>query len=177
MSMSNRRWGAYDPPGFRVYAVLIIAIAILILLAVRAFAGDPPLRPDPHLTPGATDPAVTQANIQTMICRAGGYTKSVRHTSEALKNEIYAEYRITVHPTGAYEIDHLIPLEDGGADVKENLWPQSYTSEPWNAHVKDKLENFLHRQVCAGKVTLADAQAALRDDWIASYQRYLGAPE
>ena len=34
--------------------------------------------PDPVCTPGATDPHVTQATLGTTICRAGGYTSTVR---------------------------------------------------------------------------------------------------
>lgn len=93
----------------------VLILAALVLLPALAIAGDPPLRPDPHLTPGATDPSVTQANVAATICRPGGYTKSVRHTSAALKAHIYAEYGIASHPKGAYEIDHLISLELGGS--------------------------------------------------------------
>jgi hypothetical protein len=38
------------------------------------------------------------------------------------------------------EMDHLIPLSLGGSNRQKNLWPQSEITEPWNAHVKDKLE-------------------------------------
>jgi len=34
--------------------------------------------PDPVCTPGATDPHVTQTTLDTTICRAGGYTSTVR---------------------------------------------------------------------------------------------------
>ena len=33
--------------------------------------------PDPALTPGAVDPGITQANIQSTVC-VKGYTKTVR---------------------------------------------------------------------------------------------------
>jgi hypothetical protein len=33
--------------------------------------------PDPHCTPGAISPAVTQANIESTIC-SSGYTETVR---------------------------------------------------------------------------------------------------
>jgi hypothetical protein len=75
-----------------------------------------------------------------------------------------------------YEVDHLIALELDGAGVKENLWPQSFDSEPWNAHVKDQLENFLHAEVCAGHIPIEQAQKEIVQDWIATYQKYLGEP-
>jgi hypothetical protein len=31
-------------------------------------------------------------------------------------------------------------------------------AEPWNAHVKDKLEDRLHNLVCSGRMRLEDAQ-------------------
>ncbi|WP_233273708.1 hypothetical protein [Streptomyces broussonetiae] len=34
--------------------------------------------PDLKCTPGATSPAVTQANLAQTICRKGGYTKGIR---------------------------------------------------------------------------------------------------
>ena len=54
-----------------------------------------------------------------------------------------------------FEEDHFIPLEIGGNPASPlNLWP-----EPWpDAHRKDRVENWLHRQVCSGKMTLREAQ-------------------
>jgi hypothetical protein len=45
----------------------------------------------------------------------------------------------------------------------------------WNAHVKDKLENKLHRLICDGSVTPQEAQSAIATDWITAYHKYLGA--
>jgi hypothetical protein len=49
-----------------------------------------------------------------------------------------------------------------------NLWPQSYGAMPWNAHVKDALKARLHALVCAGTITLPDAQRAIATNWIAA---------
>jgi hypothetical protein len=97
----------------------------------------------------------------------------VRHTSGRVKADVYRTYGIDPH-AGHYEIDHLVSLELGGADVRENLWPQSYDTEPWNATVKDRLENFLHAEICAGRLRLEEAQREIATDWIAAYQRHLG---
>lgn len=146
----------------------ICSLAIVALSATVTFAADPAL-PNPKLTPGAvltTDAAV--------ICQPG-YSRSVRHTSGSLKHRIYLEYRI-IQKIGRFEIDHLIPLSIGGADTRENLWPESHDTKPWNADVKDRLENYLHAEVCAGRVPLADAQEAVAADWIAAYRKYMGGP-
>jgi hypothetical protein len=42
--------------------------------------------------------------------------------------------------------------------------------------MKDRLEDRLHALVCAGKMSLEEAQHAIGDDWIAAYQRYV-SPE
>jgi hypothetical protein len=68
-----------------------------------------------------------------------GYAKSVRHVSGRTKAAVCAEYGIAAHQPGEYEIDHLISLELGGSNDIKNLWPESYRTEPWNAHVKDRL--------------------------------------
>jgi hypothetical protein len=144
------------------------AAAVMLLVAVPALAEDP-ITPDPRLTPGAVLTTDTGA-----ICQPG-YTKTVRHTSGRVKSEIYREYGID-RKGGHYEVDHLISLELGGADVRENLWPQSYDTQPWNASVKDQLENFLHAEVCAGRMPIEQAQREIATDWIATYRKYLGEP-
>jgi hypothetical protein len=69
--------------------------------------------------------------------------------------------QIEAHKPGEYEIDHLVSLELGGSSSIRNLWPQSYVTEPQNAHVKDKLENVLHEPACSGKLSLEEAQKAI----------------
>lgn len=125
-----------------------------------------PLLPDRTMTPGATLP-VAVADIAVP-----GYTQKVRNVPADVKRQVYAEYGITSHKPGQYEVDHLISLELGGSNSLKNLWPQSYLTQPWNAHVKDQLENELHDEVCSGRVDLATAQHDIATDWIAAYKKY-----
>ncbi len=134
--------------------------------APAADQGDPPLLPDPRLTPGATLP-VTQGDI----C-VPGYTKKVRNVPLDVKRQVYAEYGIAHHRAGEYEVDHLISLELGGSNSIKNLWPQSYQTQPWNAHVKDELENELHDEICSGRIDMATAQRELATDWIKAYKKH-----
>lgn len=39
------------------------------------------------------------------------------------------------------------------------------------AKQKDRVENYLHRQVCSGEITLEEAQNALRNDWVRVYDQ------
>ncbi len=126
-------------------------------------AGDPSIYPDPSLTPGAIFPDVTAAEVCTP-----GYSKSVRNVSQQTKNEVFKEYGITNPQPGEYEIDHFISLELGGTNDISNLWPESYKMAN-GAHEKDKVENYLHKQVCNGNMTLQEAQDAIRTDWYAVY--------
>ena len=126
----------------------------------------PPILPDPRLTPGATLTVTTDD-----LCTPG-YARAVRDVPVEVKREVYAEYGITDHEPGEYEIDHLISLELGGSNSIKNLWPQSYKTQPWNAHVKDALEDELHRLVCAGQLDLKTAQHDISTHWIGAYQKY-----
>ena len=72
--------------------------------------------PDLHCTPGALNPAVTQATIRTTICRTG-YSSSIRPSTSVTEPEKLASIRAYGFHQAAwsYEYDHLISLELGGA--------------------------------------------------------------
>lgn len=142
-----------------------------LLLAAALASVAPPQLPNPSMTPGAIKPAATKA----LICQPG-YTSQpgVRHVTEATKRAVFAEYGVDPHGPGApFEVDHLISLELGGSNDIKNLWPQSYVSSPYNAHLKDALENRLHALVCSDKLTLVAAQKAISTAWVVSFQLYV----
>ena len=60
----------------------------------------------------------------------------------------------------------------GGSNNIKNLFPESYTTQPWNAHKKDKLENKLHKLVCTNQITLQEAQQEISNDWRKAYCKY-----
>jgi hypothetical protein len=154
----------------------IVAIACFSLYGTAIAQVAPIFKPNPLLTPGAVDPGVSQANISTTICKKGGYTNrpGIRKVSAATKKAVFAEYGIDPHGPGSpFEIDHLISLEISGSNDIKNLWPQSYVSEPLNAHIKDALEDHLHKLVCEGKVPLKQAQHDIATDWPSAYQKYM----
>lgn len=126
-----------------------------------------PVVPNPSKTPGAILD-VTAADI----C-VSGYSKRVRNVPLAVKRQAYASYGILSHEPGEYEVDHLISLELGGSNSLRNLWPQSYRTHPWNARVKDALENELHRRVCAGTIDLVKAQHVIAHNWVIGYRQYV----
>ncbi len=121
--------------------------------------------PDSACTPGAIFPDATTDKI----CQPG-YSSSVRNVSTSTKNEVYSEYGISEHTTGEYEVDHLISLELGGSNSIANLWPEPADPRP-GFHEKDKVENYLHDQVCSGAMSLHDAQVIIANNWLSVYQR------
>src|SRR5439155_26368294 len=78
-------------------------------------------------------------------------------------------------PASAYEYDHVVPLERGGAvNDARNLWPApNYaTRSGFYLIPKDRLEGALKRLVCAGAMTLSRAQRLIASDWVSAYGRY-----
>ena len=146
-------------------AVFLLAFAAGPALAYNMQA---PILPDPKLSQGdvlTSDPKI--------IC-VSGYTKTVRNVPQSLKEQVYREYGITSREPGEYEIDHLISLELGGSNSIRNLYPESYKTQPLNAHVKDTLENKLHALACAGTITMQEAQTAIASNWTTAYVKYVG---
>jgi hypothetical protein len=121
--------------------------------------------PDSACTPGAIFPDATKA----MICQPG-YSKNVRDVPNAEKDQVYAEYGITRHSPGEYEVDHLISLELGGSNDIANLWPEPAQPRP-GFHEKDMVENYLHDQVCSGAISLQQAQSQIATNWLAVYDK------
>jgi hypothetical protein len=119
--------------------------------------------PDKDCTPGAVFVGVTK----DQICQSG-YSKSVRNVPESEKNAVYREYGVLSHQTGEYEVDHLISLELGGSNDISNLWPEAANPTP-GFHEKDKVENYLHEQVCSGNISLEQAQSEIGNDWLSVY--------
>jgi len=126
-----------------------------------------PFVPDPVKTPGAALPVSAKD-----IC-VPGYSKRVRDVPVEVKRMVYASYGIRTREPGEYEIDHLISLQLGGSNSIRNLWPESFRTSPWNAYVKDALEDELHRRVCAGTLDLAEAQKVIAQNWVKGYRIYV----
>ncbi len=103
------------------------------------------------------NPAVTQATIRNTIC-VSGYTATIRPSTSLtspLKAAQIAAYGYADTNPSSYEEDHVVPLELGGAPAATmNLYPEPATS----SGADDKAENAFHDQVCAGVLSLQNAQ-------------------
>jgi hypothetical protein len=157
---------------------LMIAGALVPLVAL-AFYGTlggyaaPPLSSDgaSNLT-GMIDPRVTQNNIQTNICRRG-WTRTVRPSREvidAIKRNLVADMRVNPRD---YELDHIVPLDLGGAPLDLRNLMLRPRAGACNAHQKATLERQLSIMVCAGDVTLNGAQREIATDRRAAYKKWI----
>jgi 5-methylcytosine-specific restriction endonuclease McrA len=136
--------------------------------------------PDPRCTPGAINPTVTAAVLANPEFR----TRCVRNnaTTEAEKAAAYTWYdqphpRNNRGPDQTCELDHLVPLELGGADTLDNIWPQcGPAGVPLPERFfkrKDTVENYLSFMVKHNETGLAAAQRGIAANWT----QYLAAAE
>lgn len=145
--------------------VLYLFWLLLVPQAAHYRLDGPARLPDLTVTPG-----VTVSLTKEQVCSTK-WGIDERHVTPTMKDQVCEAYGLNKHCYGrlAYEIDHLISRELGGDDDVRNLWPQPYFEHP-GAHEKDAVENWLHKQVCSGKMDLNEAQNRIKTDW---YQIYL----
>ena len=141
-----------------------LAIAFLALTTIPAVAQKAvPLLPDTGKTPGRTNPAVDQAKL----CNSSFATKPFRKASKSDRKCVVSRYG---RPSYAFTYDHLVPLELGGLDGCDNLWPEPRVE----ARMKDKLEDAIRSHVCVcHDLTLAEGQELFRRDWRKGYAIYV----
>jgi len=130
---------------------------LILMLAVPAQAGDDML-PNPKLTPG----------------RIARKNKDRNGVTEEMERHLFDRYHIPWRRRSEFKVDHLIPVELGGADVMDNLWPQSLYARPYSVERKELLTRHLLARIAAGKMTLAQAQKEVSEDWISCFVEYLG---
>lgn len=124
-----------------------------------------PVPPDRSATPGAINPAVRQANVGTTICNAAWLAAHEPSASwaNAARRRLAAHSSQRLNPE-TFNLDLLVPVSlDGTSGDDRNLWLL-----PWEngADAKDRIERALHREVCAGRLPLASAQAMIARDWV-----------
>lgn len=136
--------------------------------------------PDPRCTPGGVNPSITPDVLRDPSWR----TRTVRNcaSSEAQKHIAYRWYeiqkpRINSNQNQVCELDHLVPLELGGADGLGNIWPQcgpdAVTLNLRYFKKKDHVENYLAEEVKSGRIPLEAAQKGIAMDWT----QYMGQAE
>jgi len=95
---------------------IILIVAIVLMSQISNASAEGPALPNSLSTPGATNPAVTQANIHSTIC-VPGYTKTIRpptsYTTQLKIKQLstlpYSAFKDL--NTRDFEEDHLVSLE------------------------------------------------------------------
>lgn len=154
----GRSWDCARPGASELSAADTVSLAVggrrYLCHPVEAVAGVAPSGPGrsgcvargPYPDPRCS-PGVALAGVTAAtVCRPG-YASSVRNV-----------------PAG---------IELGGSNAAANLYPEAAEPRP-GFHEKDKVENWLHAQVCAGRLTLAAAQRLVARSWVDVYRRSAG---
>jgi hypothetical protein len=149
---------------FRAGLLILVLGGVTFAQTARYRRQGPVYLNDIRATPGA----VLKVDLKTLC--TPGYTATVRDVPLTVKKQACDLYGVpAAHCNGReVEIDHLISLEIGGSNDLKNLWPQPYKPIP-GAHEKDKLENWLHSQVCSGNMSLQTAQRGIAKNWYRGY--------
>jgi len=135
-----------------------LATVLAVLLLAGCGSTQAPTSSQAQPLIGRLNPVVTQATIGDTICRRG-WAQSVRppasYTSRLKRSQL---------PKGAsmrdYELDHLMPIELGGAPRDEaNLRIVPIK----RAKADDRQEDKLHSAVCQGSMTLQAARVKMSE--------------
>jgi hypothetical protein len=156
----------------RGLAAVALAVTAMVAAGVAPVGavGHAPIRhahgyplPDRHATPGK----VARHAPPRKFCRSG-YSARHRDVSESLRERVFAEYGISYAKHRHFEVDHLIPLELGGANGIKNLWPE-HGRIP---NPKDGVENRLHNLVCQHHLGVHKARHVIARNWVRAMKRY-----
>lgn len=133
--------------------------------------------PDRRCSPGAYYSKLTKS----VLCSPSFRTGPIRNVPVSVKHQVEAAYGLEPRAYGStLEIDHIVSLELGGSNDPMNLYPERATFADGSPgyHLKDKLENAVHRAVCAGTISLRSAQRQIAGNWELLYQKVFGvAPQ
>jgi hypothetical protein len=138
-------------------ATLMVALLLLTNQEGHAYL------PNPKLTPGD----VVEISRDELCYDV----RSLPDVSIAIKRQVFDRYGMSSQSMG-YNVDHLIPIALGGSNSIKNLWPQPLAGE-WNYQMKNRLEAKLRKLVCAGTLSLEQAQKEISSDWTEAYKKYV----
>lgn len=122
-------------------------------------------RPDPNLTPGLVASTDLVAICQMGKRIHGEFLLRDPLIAPSVQQEALAEYNIPAARAPHYGLDFLVPLQLGGANAIQNIWPVS-TTHGVGFREKEILNIRLHVLVCERQMPLDQAQKAVATDWV-----------
>ncbi|MFM0481292.1 hypothetical protein PQQ81_12245 [Paraburkholderia strydomiana] len=146
------------------FAVALSATALLALRVGGAYAQEARM----------LDERVTQQSIGETICRPG-YASAVAPPFDELmahKDRMLAERGIDADDGADFALDRRVPVVLGGSpDAPSNLGLLPWAGRQGERR-KARAAVMLKRCVCEGKISLAEAQAAIVGDWSVVYSGF-----
>ena len=163
----------------------------------------PAYLPRPDLTPAVTQQNLSETVCRCYGAKekCDSYAKRVRPPvswTAPRERESIKQYGYKDTDPSHYEYDHFVPISLGGApkDIR-NLWAQRFASMGFSikdvkhtdkdtsftvnrfrfvygAKEKDRVEFFLYREMCSGRITLKEAQSKILNDWRIEYDKMQG---
>lgn len=150
--------------GYALHGMLLLALA-----AGGAVCSAPAMAQDAQLL----DARVTQASLAETICRPGYADTVAPPFDEAMaqKDRLLAARGIDAGDCVAYALDRRVPILLGGSpDAVAN-----FDLLPWGGHAGERRKSLLtvrlKRCVCAGRISLSQAQAAISGNWAHQYEQ------
>ncbi|MBB3262004.1 hypothetical protein F4827_006879 [Paraburkholderia bannensis] len=144
--------------------------SVLLALVVGGAARSAPVwAQDPRLL----DARVTQESVADTICRPG-YADTVAPSFDvamAQKDRLLSTRGIDAEDGITYALDRHVPIVLGGSpDAQAN-----FDLLPWGGHAGERRKSLLtvrlKRCVCAGRISLAEAQATIAGNWSRQYDQ------
>jgi hypothetical protein len=147
----------------KMRTIQVSALALVLAMALPAIATAQ--LPSKYHTPGAA------AKIGvTRLCSAE-FARSIKPIANWQKDDVLTRYGIRPESFDG-TLDHLIPVSLGGTNDPDNLYP-FHASGEFTVDGKNQLGERLHQLVCDGKLSLKDAQNAVKRDWTKAYKQYV----
>lgn len=134
--------------------------SLLPMDSVAARVGPAESYPQPGKTPGVV--ATTDLG---QLCPHVAFDRP--SLKPAQKRAVLVSYGIDPADIHDYVVERFIPPSLGGSLTDPgNLWPMRKDAQ-FDHNQKVALVVHLHNQVCAGNMSLTDAHAAVKGDWVA----------
>jgi len=128
-------------------------------------------RPDLKLTPGAVATSDVAAVCHQSSHAKGIFSPRSRLVSAADQQAVFSAYRISPQQAKHYGLDFLVPLQLGGANSRNNIWPMPL-NRGLGFHQKEVLNIRVHVVVCHGEMKIDQAQRAFENDWVKLWSQY-----
>jgi hypothetical protein len=128
--------------------------------------------PDPRCTPGAINPSVAEATLRDPRFKpecVHGEPKSAEEKARLYAAYGLAEPEKNMGQTRSCELNRLIPLELGGANSADNIWPLCGPPDVMQSaryfNDKDKVDRYLVMMVKMNRMELDAARKGVVADW------------